>query len=151
MDKGMITANTWFGALQKAPGPMEFDTFRRTNLRRLRERFHIQEGKADDEIEPVKAFVNKGRWIVVCPLCGGGEYAWEEGYCYCCSCHNSYMGHKYRRLVFPENRAEIEAALIVRPLANRNWNLGETIEDLLRENQEHEAELLEANTTEGGN
>jgi hypothetical protein len=67
------------------------------------------------------------------------------------------MGHKYRRLVFPKQRQEIEELLAVRPLANRNWNcprdkirLGrdETLDELQRENEEHAAELLI--TAEGG-
>ena len=143
----MITANTWFGGMQKAPGPMTFEIFRRTNLHRMRERFHIPEGILDVKMEPVQAFVNRGRWIVICPHCGGGEYAWEEGAFFCCSCLNSYMGHKYRRLAFPEDRQAIEDALVVRPLANRNWNPKETVEDLVKENEEHTAELL---TAEGG-
>lgn len=148
MEMGLITANTWFGGMQKAPGPMTFEIFRRTALRRLRERFHIQEAAFDEEAEPVKAFVNKGNWLVVCSKCGGAEYAWEEGWYFCCSCKNSYMGHKYRRLVFPEEREAIEAVLVLRPLANRNWTLKETVEDLERENKAHADELLPV--AEGG-
>jgi len=148
MEKGLITANTWFGGMQRAPGPMTFDTFRLTNLRRLRDRFHIKEAGYSKSSEPVKAFVNKGNWLVICPHCGGAEYAWEEGWFFCCSCKNSYLGHRYRRLVFPTDRAEIEAALVVRPLENRNWHITETVEDLERENKEHAGELLTA--AEGG-
>lgn len=148
MNNGLITANTWFGWMQKVPGPMTFEVFRRTNLRRLRERFHIKEAAFDEDTEPVEAFVNKGNWLVVCPKCGGAEYAWEECFFFCCSCKNSYLGHKYRRLVFPEDRAAIEALLVVRPLANRNWTFKETVEDLEQENKEHADELLPA--AEGG-
>lgn len=142
MRKGLITANTWFGAMQKVPGPMTFETWRKTNIARLRARFHVPEGRFDDTLEPVPAFVNKGRWIAVCPHCGGGEYAWEEGFFFCCSCLNSYMGHRYRRLVFPEDRIAIEDALAVRPLENRNWTIKETVADLVKENQDHVDELL---------
>jgi len=148
MESKLITANSWFGPFKKSPGPMTFDEWRKTNLARLRERFRYPETGFDGLSFPVKAFVNKGNWLVICPQCGGAEYAWEEGWFFCCSCKNSYMGHKYRRLVFPEDRARIEELLIVRPLANRNWTLKETVEDLERENEEHAAELLPV--AEGG-
>lgn len=142
--EGLITGNTWFGSMTNKPGPriMSFDDFRNVRLIRIRERFRIPDGGLDDTEAPVQAFVNKGRWIVVCPKCGGGEYAWEEGYYFCCSCLNSYMGHRFRRLVFPKDRAKIEELLVVRPLANRNWNLTDTLADLKRENKEHKDELL---------
>jgi len=145
----LITANTWFANMSTRPGPkiMTWADWRKYRLGRLRERFHIPDAGMDNDMEPVKAFVNKGRWIVVCPHCGGGEYAWEEGYYFCCSCLNSYMKHKFRRLVFPKERSKIEALLSVRPLGNRNWTMKETVTDLTRENKIHAAELL---TAEGG-
>jgi len=145
----LITANTWFANLGR-PGPriMTFADWRKFRLGRLRERFRIPDAGLDDTLEPVLAFVNKGRWIVVCPKCGGGEYAWEEGYYFCCSCLNSYMGHKFRRLVFPKERVKIEELLIVRPLGNRNWFPQETLAGLKRENEEHAVELLVKGGTE---
>ena len=142
--EGLITANTWFGSMTQRPGTriMTFEDFRNVRLVRIRERFRIPDGGLDETEPPIQAFVNKGRWIVVCPKCGGGEYAWEEGYYFCCSCLNSYIGHRFRRLVFPKDRARIEKLLVVRPLANRNWNLTDTLADLKRENKEHEDELL---------
>jgi len=132
----LITANTWF--------EMNFDTFNRGTLGKLRRRFGIPTRPVDEQTFPVKAFVNKGNWLVLCPKCGGAEYAWEEGVFFCCSCKNSYMGHKLRRLEFPKDRARIEELLLVRPLDNRNWTPRETVEDLERENNEHAAELLTA-------
>ncbi|MBA7664676.1 hypothetical protein ES703_72737 [subsurface metagenome] len=140
MEKGLITANTWFG--------ITFQEFRRVHLAKLRFRFRIPETGFGETLEPVPAFVNKGNWLVVCPKCAGAEYALEKGWFFCCSCKHSYMGHKYRRLVFPTNRARIEELLIIRPLENRNWTPNETVEDLERENKEHAAELLTA--AEGG-
>lgn len=134
MESKLITADSWFR--------MDFNRFRTRYLLRLRERFHIVDGKLSEVMEPVPAFVNRGAWLVRCPSCRGAEYAWEEGFFFCCSCKNSYMGHDYRRLVFPEDRRKIEDLLVVRPLNNRNWNLGESVADLERENKEHAAELL---------
>lgn len=149
MESKLITGNTWFAGLVNRPvRSIPFELFRRGILARTFERFRIKEAGFDELSFPVKAFVNKGAWLVLCPKCGGAEYAWEEGWFFCCSCKNSYMGHKYRRLVFPEERQAIEDLLAVRPLANRNWNLKDTVEDLERENKEHAVELLTA--AEGG-
>jgi len=143
---GLITANTWFGSMTTRPTArtIDFEMFRKVYLGRLRMRFHFKETGFDELSFPVKAFVNKGAWLVGCPKCGGAEYAWEEGWFFCCSCKNSYMGHKYRRLEFPKDRARIEELLVVRALDNRNWTPRETVEDLERENKEHAAELLTA-------
>ena len=140
MENGLITANTWFG--------ITFQEFRRVHLAKLRFRFRIPDAGFEEKSFPVKAFVNKGNWLVVCPKCAGAEYAWEEGWFFCCSCKNSYMGHKYRRLVFPKDRARIEDLLVIRPLDNRNWTPNETVEDKERENKEHATELLPV--AEGG-
>lgn len=152
MESKLITANTWFGSMSNRPDKkIHFHDFRQGLLHKLRRRFNIPETGFDEELEPVPAFVNRGAWLVMCPKCNGAEYAWEQGYFFCCSCLNSYMGHKYRRLVFPNHWKEIEALLAVRPLENRHWNnphfkikMGrdETLGDLKRENEEHAVELL---------
>lgn len=150
MESKLITANTWFASMTRRPDTrtITFDFFRKYYLARLRMKFHIEEAGFDELSFPVKAFVNKGNWLVVCPKCAGAEYAWEERWFFCCSCKNSYMGHQYRRLVFPKDRARIEELLVVRPLDNRNWTPNETVKDLERENKEHAAELL--TVAEGG-
>jgi len=89
------------------------------------------------------AYVNHGNWLIKCPDCEGCEYAWEEGYFMCLNCFNASVGHKYRRSQFPIERKEIEQLLIVRPLPNRNWKPGETLEFLKTENELHDSELLE--------
>ena len=132
--EGLITANTWF--------QMDWKSFHTRWLKRLRDRFHFPAGIHDEETEPVQAFVNHGAWLVMCPECNGAEYAWEEGYFFCCSCKNSYLKHNYRRLVFPAERQAIERLLMVRSLDNRNWNHIETVADLERENEEHADKLL---------
>lgn len=148
---GLITANTWFGSMHTNPNrTMTFDIFRQSHLAALRKRFSFPERPLNKEAEPVTAFVNRGAWLARCPDCRGAEYAWEEGVFFCTSCLNSGLVHRYRRLVFPEERGRIEELLIVRPVANRNWNLGEAIEVLERENEEHAAELLTATAAEGG-
>ena len=113
-----------------------------TGLKALRDKFQIPEAGHDKEIEPVEAVLNHGAWLVLCPICGGAEYAFEEGWFFCCSCKNSYIGHRYRRFVFPPDRTAIEKLMIVRPLDNRNWTPGETLAVLRWENRQHKKELL---------
>jgi len=95
-----------------------------------------------DESEPLKAYVNHGRWIVKCE-CGGAEKAWEEGLFMCQSCFNSAHKHHLRRSVFPKSRERIEKILSARPLHNRNCFPHESVKALERENREHKSELLE--------
>lgn len=84
------------------------------------------------------AYVNRGRWVVLCPYgCGGALLA--EGDTFLCPlCGNGGTG-RAMPLVWPsaEDREAIEAALRVRPPLAQNWNLNETIGFLLTENVEH--------------
>jgi len=87
------------------------------------------------------AEVNHGRWVVYCH-CGGAEMAWDEGLVMCMGCFNSHARHELVRTHFPANRVEIDAVLDRRPLVNRNWRRGETLEQLMRENAEHPLEVM---------
>lgn len=141
----MITANTWF--------KLKWEEWKRGRLDKQAARFQISLREPDSQEEPIPAHISEGAWLVHCPEkdCRGVEYAWEEGFFVCCSCLNSKVGHKIRRSAFPAERKEIEALLEVRPLLNRNWYPGETLDDLRRENEEHKDELLTAvNSSEGG-
>jgi hypothetical protein len=102
----------------------------------------IKEQGYNKDAAPLIAFVNQGRWLVECRDCSGSEYAWEEGWFMCRSCWNSAVGSQYRPAVFPKDRAKIEGALVLRPIANRNWNPGETIGQLEAENLLHAHSLL---------
>ena len=94
-----------------------------------------------DEGPPVKARVNHGRWVVDCE-CNSAELAFEEGLFMCQSCYNAGHKHQYRRSVFPNNRMDIEKALLQRPQCNRNWWHGESVATLKAENVAHKEELL---------
>ena len=98
---------------------------------------------------PVCAIVNRGRWLISC-ICGGFEYAWEEGFYFCASCLNESLGHRIGRSYFPKDRLELEAALLPRPLSARNWNVHEalpkigavqSVADLQAENLQHLAQI----------
>lgn len=130
----IITANSWFG--------MNFLKFRKTLVLKALLKHGLQDLGVDSGLKPLVAIVNKGRWLVICPDCGGAEYAWEENFMMCISCFNAKVSHKFRPSIFPTQRDRIEKILLSRPLPNRNWNLGETIPDLENENQEHADELL---------
>jgi hypothetical protein len=130
----LITGDTWF--------KMNYEQFKARYLRPLQAKFGIIAAGVDDKAAPLPAMVNHGAWIVICPNCRGAEYAFENGYFFCCSCKNSRNGHKYRNVIFPRDRAPIEALLIKRPLDNRNWAPGESLAQLDYENKLHARELL---------
>ena len=96
----------------------------------------------DEKSPPMQAYINHGRWLVKCE-CGGAEKVWEEGWIMCCSCFNEKHGNKYRKTKFPKNRRQIEELLILRPMRNRNWMLGESIKQLKLENTMHREELYD--------
>lgn len=94
------------------------------------------------EGEPLAARVCHGWWIVDCPDCRGADFVWtDRPLQWCGSCGNAAVGGRWRRVVVPEGRSEIEAALLARPdQTTQNWEPGESVADLLAEN----AERLEA-------
>jgi len=139
----LITANEFFKT--------SWEAYRLLVIVRAMLKRGVEEVGYDEKSEPMRTYVNYGRWIIKCE-CGGAEKAWEEGVFMCQSCLNARHKHRYRHSVFPEHRREIEALLALRPLPNRNWNnladrirLGrdETVDDLKRENERHKDELLE--------
>lgn len=84
------------------------------------------------------AFVNRGRWIAVCPFqCGGADVAGSDRWL-CRECLNAGTLQALP-LVWPApaDVVAIEAALVPRPVLAQNWNLNETIGALLAENVEH--------------
>lgn len=104
--------------------------------------------------EPVVPFVNNGRVLARCE-CGNYEYvSAKEPVFFCMQCGNGESGAA-RPVAFPQDWAEIEAALIARPIFpgpgldevqamfrskpvmrdwKRNWSVGVTLADLLAEN-----------------
>jgi hypothetical protein len=85
-----------------------------------------------DPIEPV------ARWIARCPGCpGGSSYVWVAGphVMFCLACANAAIGHKWRSVVVPPERLEIERLLSLRPTsAQRVWLPGESLDQLRAEN-----------------
>lgn len=85
-----------------------------------------------DPVEPV------ARWIARCPDCPGGtSYVWTAGphIMFCIACGNKSIGSRWRRVVLPADRLEIERLLSLRPLsATQVWVHGESVEKLRAEN-----------------
>lgn len=107
------------------------------------ERGHALPAEVDADAVPAEAEVNVlggvARWVARCPDCAGAEYVWLDSPAfYCISCRNAGIGGRARRLLIPDDRAEIEAVLLARPdPVTRNRLAGETAADLMAENIEH--------------
>lgn len=87
--------------------------------------------------ENLAARVNHGRWIVQCDNCHGAQLASRtDRRFFCTDCLNSAQKGRWRYVNWPSkaDTAAIEEALAPRPIANRNWEPGETIDRLLTEN-----------------
>jgi len=81
---------------------------------------------------PVNARVDHNTWVVDCE-CGAGnavDPTWPAAYCFGC-------GAIHNNVVWPLNRERIEEILLQRvDVTKRNWRIGESEEDLTRENFE---------------
>jgi len=88
----------------------------------------------------VRAEINHGRWIARC-ACGGAEdVSPAEPVFYCLSCGNADNDGHVMTIEFPTAAAReaIEAALLKRlEMENRNWQPGESLDDLMGENKAH--------------
>lgn len=68
-----------------------------------------------DNLQTVSAFVADGRWLVTCPICTEPAYATPaDPIHFCAMCGNEYIKGNVARVVFPENREQVEAALLKR-------------------------------------
>lgn len=88
--------------------------------------------------QSVPAVVNHGRWIVRCPTCSGAQFASRpDRRFFCSSCLNHASAHRWIGVEWPDDAVvhQIETILMRRPNpTNRNWEPGETVADLVREN-----------------
>lgn len=84
----------------------------------------------------VQARIDASRWICDCE-CGGAESVNpDDPFFYCLSCGNKQTGGLLRRVIFPDNRIEIENAMLQRkiiqpegrdPIARLVWGVPETL------------------------
>lgn len=114
----------------------------------------------------IKAYYNHGRWVADCPNCNSAEQV-NDSTVFICSEEYPYVSYAGKSkadvdphrvmlihegkqslakakqdneiydIVFPEFRSEIERVLSARPPVNRNWLIGETIDDLVEQNRAH--------------
>ena len=80
------------------------------------------------------AYVNHGRWVADCsvPHCPEAHQVKPGDGFLCRNCGGEDIP------VFPEFRSEIDQLLAMRPVPEtRNWWPGETVSDLIAENQAH--------------
>jgi hypothetical protein len=95
-------------------------------LQSLQSRELIASLVPDVDATPQTVRVDHGRWIFDCS-CGSGVAAdptWPDARCLGC-------GTVFPVVVWPEDRAAIEAALVARKtIASRNWRPGEAVGDL---------------------
>ncbi len=100
--------------------------------------------------QPVRARVERGRWLADCQLnygyeiCNGAELVDpNDRLFFCISCRNAKLNGALRPVFFPDSWWRIEDELLQRKYAvNRNWEKGETIDGLRAEHIEHNPEAL---------
>lgn len=85
------------------------------------------------------AYANHGRWVADCPrpYCTSAMALLREQETFVCEGAVDSCGIT-SPIQWPNDPAAVELILMQRPaFATRNWVLGETLEDLIRENAEH--------------
>jgi len=86
----------------------------------------------------VQAYVYRDAWMVYCPNCAGAILVDDkEPFMFCPDCHNADNDGVPYRVIF-KNKDEVDALLSKRKNPqNRNWLPGETVEDLMLEQELH--------------
>ena len=104
----------------------------------------------------VVARVNIGRWLADC-ACGAARLVDPSRPFWCPGCGNAATGGHAVPIVWPEDRATIDAVLAAREAAGTcNWEPHETVADLMAENEAHglppidSSALLRADLTAAG-
>ena len=94
----------------------------------------------------VAARINHGRWMVDCGGCNSAQVVdLSELVFMCVECGNAGNEGKWLQVTVPGNRKAIEDVLLQRPMngrnpadaKNRNWEPGETVAALKKENTDH--------------
>lgn len=95
------------------------------------EQYQNMEPRFDGRRSPVVPYLNAGRWVADCPVCGCGMACWDRNPYACC------LGWQCGRVYnvawqLPAQRSEVMRLLAGWPEGNRNWDghKGETIDEL---------------------
>lgn len=84
------------------------------------------------------ALVSAGRWVVPCPMpgCNSATYASREDHRFwCVDCSMRVINGQWVEVTWPEEPEAVESWLSGRPLKVRNWNPGETAEDIAEQDK----------------
>ena len=101
----------------------------------------------DNTSGTVAARINHGRWLVDCGGCNSALVVdLSQPVFMCVECGNAANDGKWFKVTVPSNRKAIEAELLKRPMngrnpaeaVNRNWEPGETVAALKKENTDHD-------------
>lgn len=118
----------------------------------------IKMRQADTAASPVYARIYRGHWIADCDVCNGAMFVDpDDPLFFCLECFNRRDSGKMRPIVFPDDRQEIEQAILERPVNDfagvtdseragrafieaggmtftRDWVPGETAKDIRTQN-----------------
>ena len=128
VNRSVDSGNTYFHEIVKLP-----ISGRIAAIQKLERASILRLSIADGS--PLQARIEYARWIVDCPNCHSAEFAFEDNLFFCSLCKNSDVQGKARRVIFPGPRLEIETTLGKRPIINRHWYPGETVESLQEESK----------------
>lgn len=79
------------------------------------------------------AYVNNGRWVADCPCGAGVSIHPDWQFAGCLGCFGTFTVIRV-----PADWQVIERALLVRPITNRHWLPFEDLDDLQRQNVDHD-------------
>lgn len=104
--------------------------------------YDFNETYRPEDVPMVIAYINHGRWVADCPgWCGNALVVSQaDPYFICSECGSVENGGRWYLVVFPDEKNEIEEALLRRPERDgfrawsRNWHPGESVERLKFEN-----------------
>lgn len=111
--------------------PADYVAFARRQVERLRQAGYTELAMHEDD-QPKLARIDWGRWLIDCG-CGAANDThpdWPLAACAAC-------GAVHRNVIHPENRAEIEGILDLRPKKAQFWYPHETADQLRAENIQH--------------
>ncbi len=88
-------------------------------------------GSSNESASPAIAYINGGRWLGTCPICGSTEYvASIRPILFCHTCHNDDIQQAARPVVFPP---EAEKILIELTLLENEMELPNELKQIVNE------------------
>lgn len=101
------------------------------------ETFNPDDNKVASE-GTVLVSVHRGSWLVKCPCLSAALACRTDHRFFCVTCGNVAVDGAWVPVTWPDDIEAIEEILMRRMYRNnRNWEPGETLDDLAKENEEH--------------